>query len=176
MGGVKIALTPLGKPEAESVNAPVKPPLTEDWIGTRTLPFRTSDAVAPAVMLNPLTTTGTETDALEPPPVPVTVMVKLPAAVVPAARRVMVTLPPRAIDGEEKVTVTPAGREPADSAAPELNPGPGVIPMTEVAIVPGATLRLDGADAMVNDDGETIVTPIVTLLVKLPLVPVTVIK
>jgi hypothetical protein len=74
--GVKIALTPAGKPVTVKLRSPLNPPVADVVIGTRTLLFRTSDAVVGAVTAYPLTTTVTTVmgNGEIPPPVPVTVM------------------------------------------------------------------------------------------------------
>lgn len=77
VGGVKIALTPVGNPETDNASGPVNPPVTDVATDTITLPFRTSEAVAaPVLTLNPLTITVTTTVGAgdTPPPVPVTVI------------------------------------------------------------------------------------------------------
>jgi len=77
VGGVKIAVTPVGKPVADRVNGPENPPVTEVWSATRTLPFRTRDAdVELVVTAKPPTTTVTITVGAgeTPPPVPMMVI------------------------------------------------------------------------------------------------------
>jgi hypothetical protein len=73
--GVKIALTPAGKPVTVNPRSALNPPVADVVIGIRTLPLLTSDAAGGAVTANPVTVTVTTTvgDGETPPPVPVTV-------------------------------------------------------------------------------------------------------
>jgi hypothetical protein len=74
VGGVNVAVTPKGKPVAVMVSGPVNPFVTAVEKGTSTLPFRTSDAVAFAVTVKPLTISVTVDVCDAPPPAPVTVI------------------------------------------------------------------------------------------------------
>jgi hypothetical protein len=77
VGGVKIAVTPVGNPVTVKLSDPENPPVTEVVIGTRALLLCASDtAVEVVATWNPLTTSVTTTVGAgdTPPPVPVTVI------------------------------------------------------------------------------------------------------
>ena len=112
-----------------------------------------------------------------PPPVPVTVIVDVPAFAVLDTVMVAVELPdPLAMEVGLKVTVTPVGIPDADNAIADLKPPEGAAVILLVPWPPGATLTLVGAAFRVKLPplaAETTRETIVVSLV-LPAVPVTV--
>jgi hypothetical protein len=72
--------------------------------------------------------------------------------------------------------VTPAGIPLAENVTVDAKPLPGVILMTLVPDVPGASVTLAGDAARLKDEGEETVTKTTFVPVKLPLVPVNVIE
>lgn len=156
--GLKAAVTPLGRPEAESaiaelnppetavvmVELPVPPCATETAVGEAdnvkagvAVAVTVSEMVAVCVML---------------PPVPVTVMVYVPVAVPVATASVAVDDPEpgAAMDVGLKLTVTPLGWPLADKATAASNPPDIVVVMVEVPLLPTATETEVGEAASVN--------------------------
>lgn len=113
-----------------------------------------------------------------PPPVPVTVIVDVPAFAVFATLICIVALPlPPAMEVGTKATVTPAGIPDADKATEELNPPEGVDVILLEPWPPGATLTVVGVALRVKLPPvvEVTVRETVVVSVVLPAVPVTVI-
>lgn len=136
--GLKLAVTPEGKPDADSETAALKPPLTvvetvlllEPAWATDTLEgeaLTAKSGVAAEVTVRVMAAV-----CVTPPPVAVTVTVAVPVvAVLPAERvKVELPLPGAAMELGLKLAVTPVGSPEADSATAELNP-----PLTAVEIV-----------------------------------------
>jgi hypothetical protein len=112
-----------------------------------------------------------------PPPVPVTVIVDVPAFALLDTVMVAVELPePFAMDVGLKVTVTPVGIPDADNAIADLKPPEGVADTLVVPFLPGATLTVAGAALRVKLPPvvEVTVRETVVVSVVLPAVPVTV--
>lgn len=80
-----------------------------------------------------------------PPPVPVTVIVYTPAAVVEATAMVIVDVPEPVIDVGLKLTVTPAGWPLAVNETVELKPSRAETAMVEVPVLPCSTETEAGA-------------------------------
>lgn len=150
--GLKLALTPEGRPEADNEIAELKPPLTEVEIVLVLEPPCATDTlvgealtvklgVAVAVIVSEMATVW-----VIPPPFALIVTFVVPVVAVLLAAKVTVELPlPGApIDAGLKLAVTPAGRPEAESEIAELKP-----PLTVVEIVlepelPCATDKLVG--------------------------------
>jgi hypothetical protein len=151
--GLKLAVTPAGKPEAERVTAELNPPLTalemvelpEAPCVTDRLPgdaLRVKFGVATA-----LTVTGMVTVCVSPPPVAVTVALNVPVVAVLLAVKVRVELPVpgAAMEAGLKLAVTPAGMPEAERLTAELNPPLPEVEMVVVAELPWLTAKLVGA-------------------------------
>jgi hypothetical protein len=150
--GLKLAVTPVGTPDAERATAELNPPLTAvDIVVLPELPCTTERLAGDAVTVKlgaaaALTVSATVVVWVTPPPVAVTVTVEVPVvAVLPAVNvSVELPLPGAAIELGLKLAVTPAGRPEADNATAELKP-----PLVDVEIValpeePWVTDRLAG--------------------------------
>src|SRR5579871_762454 len=109
-----------------------------------------------------------------PPPVPVTVMLYVPVAVVDATVMVMVELPDpgAAIEVGLKPTVTPEGWPLADNEMAELNPPDTVVEMLEVPLLPCTTERELGLALMVKFGLAALLTVRATVAVCVMLSPV----
>lgn len=151
--GEKVAVTPPGAPVTARATAELNPfvPATVSVI----------DAEAPAASGTPVgfadnvkvgaaIVTADTMVRLNPPPVPVTAIGKVPAAAFAAAVTVIVTGPAVVRLGEEKVTVTPDGAPAADNATGELNPPRALIVRVATFELPGKTERVDELAAIVK--------------------------
>ena len=136
--GLKLAVTPEGRPEADRETAALKLPLTvvemllvpEPPCAIETLE---GDALtAKSGVAAEVTLKGMVAVCVTPPPVAVTVRVAEPTAAVALALSVRVELPfpGAAIEFGLKLAVTPVGWPETDSATAELNP-----PLTAIEIV-----------------------------------------
>jgi hypothetical protein len=170
---LKVAVTPLGSPDAENVTAPVKPEIA--------VMARLPAPLAPAVTLKlagvaasvkpggGLTVSAMVALLLKAPEVPVIVTVDVPAAAVLAAVRVSVPLPDLTAP---RVAVTPFGNPDAASATVPVKPEISVMAMLPAPLAPGVTLKVVGVTASVKVGCGTMVRAMVTLAVRLPDVPV----
>ncbi len=136
--GLKLAVTPAGKPDTESETTALKPPLTVvESVLLPELPWATDklpgealtvkSGVAAAVMVRAIVVLW-----VMPPPVALTVTFTVPVVAVLLAVKVSVELP---LPGATsvlgvKLAVTPEGRPEMDSEMAELKP-----PLTVVEIV-----------------------------------------
>ncbi len=93
-----------------------------------------------------------------PPPVPVTVIVYVPTAVLEATTMVSVELPEpgAAMDAGLRLTVTPVGWPGAVKAIVELNPPETLVVIVEVPVLPCTTDTEPGEDVMAKA-GEVLV-------------------
>jgi hypothetical protein len=136
--GLKLTVTPVGAPLADSATAESNPPLTVVvMVEVPLLPCATETVVGLAATVNAGTGAGDivrviAVVSVSPPPLPVTVIVYVPAAANEVALNVAVEFPApgAAIDDGLKLTVTPDGIPLAVNATAELNP-----PLTAVVIV-----------------------------------------
>ena len=123
--GEKAARTPCGAPLTDNATAELNP--------FNLAIVSVTDAEAPVVTATPTgfdvsvkvgaaTVRVNATVRLNPPPVPVTAIMQVRAAVFAAAATFIVTGEAAVRMGEEKVTVTPVGTPAADSVTGELNP------------------------------------------------------
>lgn len=148
--GANVAVTPVGRPEAENATLPVNPPVGVTV--TTLLPLAplaivmllgAAESVKFAELV-PVTVRLTVVDAVSEPEVPVTVTVVVPVAAVALATNVS-ALVVVAVAGL-KFAVTPDGKPVADSTTLPLNPFFGVIvTVTTPDVAPCATLMLPGA-------------------------------
>lgn len=176
VAGLKVPVTPLGRPEIFRLTSPlnpfcwftvtVLPPLPPGETVTAAGAAESVKEAAPAmVRLNVVV-------ALRLPEVPVIVSVDVPGAVEAAA--MSVRLAATVEEGGVKLAVTPAGRPEILKLTVPLNPFCGATPTVAPPAPPAAKLVLPGDVTRVKEGGGVTVSEIVTLLVMLPDVPVTV--
>jgi hypothetical protein len=153
--GLKLAVTPAGRPDAERATAELKPPLTVvETDELPEVPCVTERLAGEAVIVKlgeaaALTVRVTVVVWVTPPPVAVTVTVEVPVvAVLPAVNlSVELPLPGAAIEPGLKLAVTPAGRPEADNATAELKPPLVDVEMVALPEEPWVTDKLVGAAA-----------------------------
>ena len=180
--GLKVAVTPVGKPEIVNVTVPVKPPegVTLIVLVPAAPPgvSETEAGVAESVKLPPPVDPGTVSvtvvEFVKLPDVPFTVMGNVPdAADAPTinARRLEVV----ELVGAN-VAVTPVGRPEAENATLPVNPPVGVTVITLLPLAPLAIVMLLGAAESVKFAELVPVTVRLTVVVAVsePDVPVTV--
>jgi hypothetical protein len=170
---LKVAVTPLGRPDADNVTVPVKPDISVMAMLLALLdPRVTLKLAGVAASVKPgggLTVSAIVALLLKVPEVPVTVTMDVTAAAVLAAVRVTVLMPDLTA---LRVAVTPLGSPDAASATVPLKPKMSVMAMVLALLAPGVTLKVVGVAARVKLGCGTIVSAIVTLGVRLPDVPV----
>src|SRR6478609_3216188 len=182
--GLKLAVTPAGKPDAASDTAELKPPLTV--VETVELPevpcvtdklagaaLTAKSGVAAELIVRPIVVV-----CVTVPPVAVTVTFTVPVVAVLLAVNVSVELPlpGAAMDAGLKLAVTPAGKPEADNDTAELKPPLTVVETVELPEVPWVTDKLAGV-ALTAKSGvaaELIVRPMMVVCVTVPPVAVTV--
>src|SRR5579871_781555 len=142
--GLKLAVTPAGRPDADNEIALLKPPLTVVLIvELPELPWTIDRLVGDALSVKAgvgAAVTVSEIVALcvRPPPAPVTVMLLVPGVAVLATDNVSVELPlpGAAIEAGLKLAVTPVGRPDADNETALLKPPLTVVLMVELPELP----------------------------------------
>jgi len=169
----KVAVTPVGRPDADNVTAPLKPEiLVMAMLLVALEPGVTLKLAGVAARVKPgggLTVRAIVALLVKVPDVPVIVTVDVPAAAVLVAVNVSVLLP--AVTAPN-VAVTPVGRPDAVSATAPLKPETSLMAMLLVPLPPGVMLKVAGVAASVKPGGGLTVSAIVALLVKVPDVPV----
>jgi hypothetical protein len=145
--GLKDTVLVVPCPEADKVTVELKPPLAAVVMVTVpeerlaiVIEVGEAETVKPAV--TPLVTVSeTVVLCVRPPPVPVIVMVYVPAEVVEATLKVAVELPDpgAAIEDGLKLTVTPLGAPDAVSVTTESNPFDTVLVIVDAPLLPAAT-------------------------------------
>jgi hypothetical protein len=156
--GLKAAVTPLGRPDADRAIAELKPPETAVvMVDLPVLPSAIDTEVGEAASVNAgvaaeVTVSEMVAVCVMPPPVPVTVMEYVPVAVVDATVRVAVDVPEpgAAMDVGLKPTVTPVGCPLAVNATAESNPPETAVVMVEDPLEPTTTDTAVGEAARVN--------------------------
>ncbi len=148
--GLKLTVVPLGAPDDERLIALLKPPVIVvvivevPWFPATTV---TVEGAAEIVKVGAAVTVS-ETDVVcwIPPPLPVTVMGYVPAAVPAPTVIVMVEVPPpgAAIALGLKLTVVPVGTPDADKLIALLKPPLIAVVIVEVPWLPCATLAEPG--------------------------------
>ena len=156
--GLKVAVTPLGRPDADKATAELKPPETDVLMEeVPLLPCTTETDVGEAASVKagaPAAVTVSETvaECVIPPPVPVIVIVEVPVAAVEPTVIVTVDVPDPgvAIEAGEKLTVTPDGCPLADKAIAESKPPEIAVVMVDVPAPPCTTEADEGEAPIVN--------------------------
>lgn len=156
--GLKLAVTPVGNPDAASAIAELNPPETAVvMVELPVLPCATDTAAGEAVSVYAgvpaaVTVSAMVAVCVNPPPVPVTVIVDAPAATVLGT--VMVTAdepePGAAIEVGLKAIVTPEGCPVALKATAESNPPETVVLIVDDPLLPAMTETDAGEAAIVN--------------------------
>ena len=155
VAGENEAVTPFGNPDADNAIADLNPfTAAVATVNLVSVPAVTVALAALGVRLNvgTATTSVRVVDRVNPPPVPLIVIVELFAATVLAAANVTVTVFDVLMLGAENFTVTPAGAPLALNVADELNPPCATIVIIAVPAPPGAIIRLDTFGESVNVD------------------------
>src|SRR5579859_1544670 len=150
--GLKLAVTPDGRPEAERETAELKPPLTVvEIVELPEAPCVTERLTGGALTVKlgvaaALMVSETVMVCVTPPPVAVMVTVDVPVVAVLLAVnvRVELPLPGAAIEAGLTLAVTPAGRLEADSETAELKPPLTVVETVVLPEAPCVTERLAG--------------------------------
>src|SRR6478609_3490978 len=125
--GLKLAVTPAGKPEADNDTAELKPPLTVvETVELPEVPWVTDKLAGVAL-------TAKSGVAAE-------LIVRPIAVLLPVKVSVELPLPGVAMDAGLKMAVTPAGRPEADNDTAELKPPLTVVEMVLAPVVPWVTL------------------------------------
>lgn len=174
------AVTPLGRPEAESVTLPVKPFKSVTVIVLGALrPSAIDIAGADGASVKPdvgftLTVTAMVVDAVRAPEVPVTVTVAAPVVAVLLAVSVSTLLPVAGL--VPKAALTPLGRPDAARVTLPVKPPKSVTVIVPVALLPCVIARVDAEAASEKPGGTLINTVSATVVVafRVPEVPVTV--
>src|SRR5215467_7290484 len=178
--GLKLTVVPVGAPLADRLMALLKPPLTVVvMVEVPWAPCATLTEVGAALMVKlggAMTVSVTLVVCWVPPPLPVTVMLYVPAAVLLPTAIVMVDEPEpgAAIGLGLKLTVVPVGTPLADRLMALLKPPLTVVVMVEVPWAPCATLTEVGAALMVKSAGAVTVSVTLVVCWVPPLLPVTV--
>jgi hypothetical protein len=174
----KVAVTPLGRPEAASVTLPVNPfKSVTVMVLAAVRPWAIDTAGAEGASEKPgaglaLTVTAMVVDAVRVPEVPVIVTVAVP--IVAVALAVNVSTLAAVVGFVPYATVTPLGKPDATSVTLPVNPPASVTVMVSVAVLPSVTARVeaDGASLKLGTTAVTTVSAIVVVAVSVPEVPV----
>jgi hypothetical protein len=179
--GLKLNVTPLGCPLADSATGAAKPPAAV--VDSASVPLEPSVIVRAAVLvdtakLGTFTVTFTVVVCMRVPLTPVTVMGYIPAPTDEAAWMFMAELPVPAMEDGPKAMVSPAGWPDADSATAELKPPDAALLMVALPMPPALTTMAPpelseklGAVTV----STTVIEDVFALEVPAPLVPVKVI-
>src|SRR5579872_900858 len=150
--GLKLAVTPAGRPDADKETAELKPPLTVvEIVLLPEVPCVTDKLAGDAPIVKSGVAAATMVRAIVavsvmPPPVAVMVTFAVPVVAVALAVnvRVELPLPGAAMDAGLKAAVTPDGKPETVSETAELNPPLTVVEMVLLPEVPCVTDRLVG--------------------------------
>ncbi len=142
--GAKLAVTPAGKPDADSETAELNPPLTVVEIDELPeVPCTTERLAGDAVRVKfgdaaALTVTAIVAVCVRPPPVAVTVALNVPVVAVLLAVNFNVELPVpgAAMEAGVKLAVTPAGNPETERLTAELNPFEPEVEIVVEAVLP----------------------------------------
>jgi hypothetical protein len=171
--GLKLTVWLLPCPEADNAIAELKlPEIVVVIVDFPDEPLATVIEVGDAETVKPLVTTEvtvseTVVDWVSPPPVPVTVMLYVPAATVEATANVTVEVPEpgAATEAGLKLTVTPVGAPEEVRATAELKPPETAVVMVEVPLLPATTETAPG-EAEIVKAGVCVVPPPVSAAIR----------
>jgi hypothetical protein len=180
--GLKVAVAPLGSPEADSVIAALNPPETvvvmvlvpePPWT---TLTGPCDAEIVKSVAGAAVTVKVTAVVCVVPPPVPLIITLDVPVGVEAPVVSVSVEVPDPGAATEVglNVAVVPVGSNEADSAIAALNPLKAVVVMVVVPEFPCTTVTVVG-DSVIVKSGVGRVTVKVTAAVWVVLPPMPVI-
>jgi hypothetical protein len=173
--GLKLAVTPLGRPLAARVTPPVNPFAgVTVMVSVLLLPWVTDRVPAPGASAKlgaTVTVRSTVVDAVRAPEVPLIVTVTGPPAVAVLLAVSVSTLEP-VVRLVAKAAVTPLGRPEVASATLPVNPLAPVTVIVLVPLPPWATVTLAGEGESVKLGGGVTVRATVVDAVRLPEVPV----
>src|SRR5882724_9835083 len=156
--GLKLAVTPLGKPVAVSVTAELNPPLTVvETVVLAALPWATDTLAGEALRARfgvwpEVTVKETVEVWVIPPPVAciVTVAVPVVAVLLAVNLRVELPVPGAAMEVGVKLAVTPVGMPVADNDTAELKPPVPAVETVVVTELPWAVDTLVGEELREN--------------------------
>jgi len=143
--GLKDAVTPLGKPDADKLTLPLKPfcaPTEMVLVPLVACAMLKVVGDAESVNVGVATVTVTDVVLLKFPDVPVMTTFAVPAGALLLALKVSVLVP--LVAPGLKDALTPLGRPDADKLTLPLNPFCGMTEMVLVPLVPGVMLRAPG--------------------------------
>ena len=165
--GVKVAVTPEGKPDTDNETTALKPPLTvlemvvlpeAPWATDKLLgaAVKAKSGVAAAVMVSAMVVL-----CVIPPPVAFTVTLTVPVVVVLLAENVSVALPlpGAAIEAGLRLAVTPEGKLETESEIAELKPPLTAVEIDVLPVLPCVTDRLAG-EALTVKFGTAVATTV----------------
>jgi hypothetical protein len=153
-----VAVTPVGKPDAARVTAPVNPPTSVTiMVSVALLPAVTDSAAAETESLGPpsaVTVSAIVVDVVSVPEVPVIVAAEVPAVAVLLAANVTTLAP--VVGFVPNVAVTPLGNPDAASVTLPVNVPISVTAMVSVPLAPWAIDRVgvEGASVKLPVDVE----------------------
>lgn len=153
LAGVKVAFTPCGAPLTDNATADLNPfNLATVSVTDADVPVftETPTGFGVNVKVGAATVSASSTVRLNPPPVALTAIGKVPAATLEPAATFIVTGAAVVRVREEKVTVMPARDPAADSVTGELNPPCALIVRVAVFELPGETVALEESVANVK--------------------------
>jgi hypothetical protein len=172
--GLKMAVTPLGRPEADKVTAPLKPfwgvtvivlERLVPWIMLRLAGDAESAKFGGLVTVRAIVVVFVKVPAV---PEMVTVAVPVVAVLVAVSVKVLVVVAGFVLND----AVTPLGNPEADKVTPPPNPFNGVTVSVLVLLPPCTKVRLLGDADRLKFGGAVTVSAIVVVLIKLPESPV----
>ena len=173
--GVKLALTPFGRPDADKEIVKIEPLTTlVEICEVPLLPRATDTEVGFALMLKSetgaaVTVRVTVVVCVLPPLLPVMVTVCGPVAAVADTVKVRVEVPAPAMDVGLKPAVTPFGRPDADKAIDDLKPFKAVVVIVEEPLLPCITETKPGDAPMVKSGGRPVTVSLTVVVCVMPL-------
>jgi hypothetical protein len=171
--GLKLAVTPDGKPDADKEMAESNPPVTEDVIVTvpellRSMLIEAGDALMEKPAVVDVTVSETVVVDVVLPDVPVMVIAYVPGVVDDATVKVAVDVPAPVMEDGLKPTVTPEGWPDAVSVIAESKPPLTVLVIVALPELPWST-ETEVGEADSEKLGEVVEEPSSALSKPLPL-------